>query len=65
MIKKFWYTLAALGASLWENHGFWIDKEKCIAQMNYNELPLFGKVGYKLMAFSLKMAKVDFNRIYD
>ncbi len=64
MVKKFWGILATLGASLWEKHGFWIDKEKGIAQMNYNELALLGKVGYKLMAFSLKMAKVNFNQIY-
>lgn len=65
MIKKFWCILGTLGASLWEKHGFWIDKEKGIAQMNYNELPLLGKVGYKLMAFSLKKAKVVFNQIYN
>ena len=65
MVKKFWVIVATLGASLWEKHGFWIDKEKDIAQMNYNELPLLGKVGYKLMAFGLKMAKIDLNQFYD
>ena len=65
MIKKIWYALAILGASLWEKHGFWIDKERGIAQMNYGQLPLLGKVGFKLMTFSLEMAGVDFNQFYN
>lgn len=35
--------LALLGARLWENHGYWIDKEHDIVHLNYNELPLLGK----------------------
>ena len=49
--------LAFLGAILWENHGYWIDKEHDIFQMNYNELPLLGKIGYNLMVFGLKHDK--------
>lgn len=49
--------LALLGARLWENHGYWIDKEHNIVQMNYSELPLLGKIGYSLMVFGLKHNK--------
>lgn len=49
--------LAFLGAILWENHGYWIDKEHDIFQMNYNKLPLLGKIGYNLMVFGLKHDK--------
>ncbi len=49
--------LALLGARLWENHGYWIDKEHNIVQMNYSELPLLGKIGYNLMVFGLKHNK--------
>ena len=49
--------LAFFGASLWENHGFWIDKEHDIVQMNYYELPLFGKIGYNLLVFACKYDK--------
>lgn len=50
--------LASVGARLWENHGYWIDKEHDIVQMNYNELPLLGKIGYNLMMFGLTHGKV-------
>lgn len=53
-MRKF---LARLGARLWENHGFWIDKENNIVQMNYDKLPLLGKIGYNLMMFGLKHDK--------
>ena len=46
--------LAFLGARLWENHGYWINKECNIVQMDYNELPLLGKIGFNLMIFGLK-----------
>lgn len=46
--------LANLGARLWENHGFWVDKENNITQRNYFDLPLLGKFGYRLMVFALK-----------
>lgn len=49
--------LALLGARLWENHGYWIDKEHNIVQMNYNKLPLLGKIGYNLMVFGLEHDK--------
>ncbi len=49
--------LALLGARLWENHGYWIDKEHNIVQMNYDKLPLLGKIGYNLMTFGLKYDK--------
>lgn len=49
--------LALLGARLWENHGYWIDKEHDIVQMNYDNLPLLGKIGYNLMVFALSMTK--------
>ena len=49
--------LALLGATLWENHGYWIDKEHDVVQMNYDELPLLGKIGYNLMVFGLKHDK--------
>lgn len=49
--------LALLGARLWENHGYWIDKEHNIVQMDYNKLPLLGKIGYNLMVFGLKHDK--------
>ena len=45
--------LASIGAKLWENHGYWIDKEHDIVQMNYNELPLLGKSVFNLMKFGL------------
>lgn len=45
--------LARLGARLWENHGYWIDKEHGVVQMDYNKLPLLGKIGYNLMIFGL------------
>lgn len=45
--------LMFLGAKLWENHGFWIDKEHKVVQENYNELPLLGKIGYNLIVFGL------------
>lgn len=45
--------LARFGARLWENHGYWIDKERDIVQMDYNRLPLLGKIGFNLMIFSL------------
>lgn len=50
--------LTLLGANLWENHGFWIDKEHDIVQMNYYELPLLGKIGYNLLMFAFKHDKV-------
>lgn len=50
--------LALLGANLWENHGYWIDKEHNIVQMNYYELPLLGKIGYNLLMFAFKHDKV-------
>lgn len=50
--------LARLGARLWTNHGYWIDKEHDIVQMNYDELPLLGKIGYNLMVFGLKHSKI-------
>ena len=49
--------LALLGARLWENHGYWIDKEHDIVRMNYDNLPLLGKIGYNLMVFALSMTK--------
>lgn len=49
--------LVHLGARLWENHGYWIDKEHDVVQMNYYELPLLGKIGYNLMVFGLKHDK--------
>lgn len=49
--------LAILGARLWENHGYWIDKEHDIVQMDYNKLPLLGKIGYNLMVFGLEHDK--------
>ena len=49
--------LLFLGARLWENHGYWIDKDHDIVQMNYNELPLLGKIGYNMMVFGLKHCK--------
>lgn len=49
--------LAILGARLWENHGYWIDKEYDIVQMDYNKLPLLGKIGYNLMVFGLEHDK--------
>ena len=49
--------LANVGAKLWENHGYWIDKERNIVQMNYNELPLLGKIGFNLMKFGLMHGK--------
>lgn len=58
MVKNFWFALAGIGAHLWEKHGFWIDKENGIAQNNYDQLPLLGKVGFRLMAFSLQMAEI-------
>lgn len=53
--------LARLGARLWENNGYWIDKEHNIVQTNYKGLSLFGKIGYNLMVFGLKHDK-NFNR---
>ena len=50
--------LALLGANLWENHGYWIDKEHNVVQMNYYELPLLGKIGYQLLIFAFKHDKV-------
>lgn len=49
--------LALLGARLWENHGYWIDKEHGIVQMNYDNLPLLGKIGYNIMVFALSTTK--------
>ena len=49
--------LAILGARLWENHGYWIDKEHDIVQMDYNKLPLLGKIGYNLIVFGLEHDK--------
>lgn len=49
--------LATLEARLWENHGFWIDKEHEIVQTDYDELPLLGKIGYNMMIFALKYGK--------
>ena len=49
--------LASVGARLWENHGYWIDKEHDIVQMNYNKLPLLGKIGFNLMKFGLTHGK--------
>ena len=49
--------LAYTGARLWENHGYWIDKERNVVQMNYNELPLLGKIGFNLMKFGLMHGK--------
>ena len=49
--------LASVGAKLWENHGYWIDKEHDIVQMNYNKLPLLGKIGFNLMKFCLTHGK--------
>jgi len=46
--------LGGLGARLWENHGFWIDKDNDIVQTDYNVLPLLGKIGFNMMAFALK-----------
>ena len=54
MIKKFWMRIAFLGGHLWENNGFWIDKENKIFQDDYFKLPLLGKIGYELMCFGLK-----------
>ena len=45
--------LASVGARLWENHGYWIDKEHDIVQMNYNELKKKKKIGFNLMKFGL------------
>ena len=50
--------LALLGANLWENHGYWIDKEHGVVQMNYYELPLLGKIGYQLLIFAFKHDKI-------
>ena len=49
--------LASVRARLWENHGDCIDKEHDIVQMNYNELPLLGKIGFNLMKFGLMHGK--------
>lgn len=49
--------LTRFGARLWEKHGYWIDKEHDIVQMNYDKLPLLGKIGYNLMVFGLKHDK--------
>ena len=46
--------IAYLGGHLWENNGFWIDKENKIVQDDYFKLPLLGKIGYNLMCFGLK-----------
>lgn len=46
--------LVRLGSRLWENHGYWIDKENNIIQENYHELPLLGKIGYNLMILGLR-----------
>lgn len=64
MMKRFWLAIATVGANLWEKNGFWIDKRNAIANYDYKTLPLLGKVGYKIMAFGLKMAKVDLDRWY-
>lgn len=61
IMKGWWITmmnfLTRFGARLWEKHGYWIDKEHDIVQMNYDKLPLLGKIGYNLMAFGLKHDK--------
>lgn len=54
MKKKFWLRIAYLGGYLWENNGFWIDKENEIAQEDYSKLPLLGKIGYNLMIIGIK-----------
>lgn len=60
-MKGWWITmmnfLTRFGARLWEKHGYWINKEHDIVQMNYDKLPLLGKIGYNLMAFGLKHDK--------
>lgn len=61
IMKGWWITmmnfLTRFGARLWEKHGYWIDKEHNIVQMNYDKLPLLGKIGYNLMIFGLKHDK--------
>ena len=60
MNKKFWMRIALLGGHLWENNGFWIDKENKIVQDDYFKLPLLGKIGYNLMCFGLKRCGFEF-----
>ena len=65
MIKKFWMRIAFLGGHLWENNGFWIDKENKIFQDDYFKLPLLGKIGYNLMCFGLKRGGFKFVMDHD
>ena len=52
------FNIAMIGAKIWEKNGYYIDKENNVVQENYNELPLLGKIGYKLFEIGLKIAKV-------
>ena len=52
-----------IGAKIWEKNGYYIDKENNVAHENYNELPLLGKIGYKLFEIGVKIAKVKPDKI--
>ena len=65
MNKKFWMRITYLGGHLWENNGFWIDKENKIVQDDYFKLPLLGKIGYNLMCFGLKRGGFKFIMDHD
>lgn len=60
MKKRIGFVIAHIGAMLWEKGGYWNESEK------YEELTIFGKLGYNLFCKGLTLAgitKTDIERI--
>lgn len=50
--KTIGLSIAAIGAPLWERGGWTGDEQ-------YQDLSIFGKIGYQLFATGLKIAGID------
>ena len=53
MKKIFGFIIARLGACLWEKGGFWNESNR------YEDLTVFGKLGYNLFIKGLHIAGVE------
>ena len=52
MRKHIGFAIAHIGARLWENGGFWNEENK------YENLTVFGKLGFNLFVKGLRIAGV-------
>lgn len=58
MKKKIGFAIAHIGAKFWEKGGFWNKSQR------YEDLNVFGKLGFKLFCKGLSIAGITQKDIY-